>query len=732
MDLIHARDYPQPRVPNETAYRVLIVDDDLAQAEMVREFLHISGFKGVERAANMREFWEKMGIEADETKEMPASAKIAPRSDGVYPAEKDHPYDIILLDYRLPDGNGLQLLEQLTRRKLQIPVIMITGQGNEQIAAQAIQHGASDYLLKSGDYLITLPALIQKSIQAQRLKSSIQKSLEQIRYQALLLKNVGDAIVVWDLAGRITYWNPAATSLFGVGPDERIGQPAAQVYLPCFNPPITLPDDSGRATERIMGRTESSTHVVRKFIGCTGSTSGANFTQAAIKNIAAKTIWVSSRLTALRDERKNNRLIGYMDVTHDISHSVEAEQALRESEARYRAIVEDYQTELICRFKPNGTLTFVNQVYCRYFGLEREQLLGMNFLYFVPESERAKLIQHLVSFGPNKTVATLDHQVALPNQGLRWIQRTDRAIFDTRGRIFEFQSVGRDITANKMMEVQVRAAQAHLIQAARMATIGEVASGVAHQIYNPLTTIIADAQILLRALPVDQPGRDSAEAIEQAGWRLQQVVQRLMEFSRPAEEGGEAHFEPVSVAATIRTAVSLVAANLETAGFRVELSLDDQLPAIQGNRGQLEALWVNLLLLARDAGEPGSSHHIHITTRGGSGTLDKHTSIVEICDDGAPIPADQLPGIFEPNFVAAPSGRGSGMEFSICREIVRQHGGQIVAESFSGIPDGETTQPQATRPKTVFRITFSGRLDDGIEVGSTNLDDTRPSGVWTE
>lgn len=680
---------------NETAYRVLIVDDDLAQAEMVKEFLHISGFKEIERAANIRDFWEKSGFS----------------------------YDIILLDYRLPDGTGLNLLEQLARRKYQIPVIMITGQGNERIAAQAILHGASDYLLKSGDYLISLPALIHKSIQAHRLKLSSQKSLDQLRYQALLIKNVRDAIVVWDLAGRITYWNPAATALFGVGPEERIGQPVAQVYLSSFNPPISLPGvgsanpGTGHNTNRIIDRNqgvgetnpaEFSAHIVRKFIGGAGLVGETGFARAG------KTIWVSSRLTALRDERQHNRLIGYMDVTHDITRSVDAEQALRESEARYRAIVEDYQTELICRFKPNGTLTFVNQVYCRYFALEREQLLGMNFLYFIPESERAKLIQHLVSFGPDKNVAALDHQVALPGQGLRWMQRTDRAIFDTRGRIFEFQSVGRDITARKMMEVQVRAAQTHLIQAARMATIGEVASGVAHQIYNPLTTILADAQILLRNLPADQPGRDSAEAIEQAGWRLQQVIQRLMEFSRPDDKA----FEPVSVAATIQTAVSLVTANLEAAGFRLELSLDDQLPAIQGNRGQLEALWVNLLLLARDAGEQGRSHHIWVVTRGGPDT------IVEICDDGAPIPADQLPGIFEPNFVEAKSGRGSGIEFSICREIVRQHGGQIIAESFPDAPN-HSALLQDARPKTVFRITLPGKLDGGV--GATGV--TKPSGV---
>jgi PAS domain S-box-containing protein len=518
---------------------------------------------------------------------------------------------------------------------------------------QAILHGAADYLLKSGDYIITLPALIHKTVQANQLKLSIQRTQEQIRYQATLLNNVRDAIVVWDLTGRITYWNPSAEALFDCPAEERLGQPVASVYLSIFNPPVALPKEGDTA----------GTHVVR---------------QLQVQD--GKTIWVSSRVTTLRDDTLPERPLGYMDVSHDITRSIEAERALRESEARYRAIVEDYQTELICRFKPNGMLTFANAVYCSYFGKTREELLGMNFLYFIPENERPKLIQHLSAFGPVKPVGTLEHQINLPGQGLRWLQRTDRAIFDDRGRIFEFQSVGRDITDRKRLEAQIQAAQAQLVHAARMATIGEIASGVAHQIYNPLTTIIADAQILLRQLPAKQPGRESAEAIEQAGWRLQSVVQRLMEFSRPATES----LSSLSVNETIQSALSLVHASIESIGGQLEAQLGEDLPPIRGNAQQLENLWVNLLLLARDAVAVQMSDAKIPAIRVISGAETPAEIIVEIRDNGRPIPAEHLDTIFEPNFIGPTSGRGTGMELSICREIVRQHSGQIRAKSTDG------------------------------------------------
>ncbi|MBN1147216.1 MAG: PAS domain S-box protein, partial [Anaerolineales bacterium] len=603
-------------------YRILIVDDDDAQAEMMGEFLRISGFSEIDRAADIHSLWQRL---------------------------QDNAYEIMLLDYKLPDGTGLDVLDQMGERNHEIPVVMITGQGDERIAAQAIQRGASDYLLKSTDYLLTLPALIRKTVRAHDLKLSVKRSLEQIRYQAMLLDNVRDAIVVWDMSGRITYWNPAAAALFGWSAEERLGRLVSQIYLQTFTPAITLPRQGNGGNQ----------HVLRKCL-----------------NRQGQSVWVSSRLSALSDKEQGGRLLGYMDVSHDITRRVEMEQALRESEARYRAIVEDYQTELICRYKPNGALTFANEVFCRYFGKQRSELLGMNFLYFIPENERSRIVQHLLSFSPNKTVGSLEHQVNLPGRGLHWLQRTDRAILDESGHIFEFQSVARDITEQKMMESQIKAAQAHLVQAARMATIGEMASGVAHQIYNPLTTIIADAQILLRKLPPNQPGRDSAEAIEQAGWRLQQAIQRLMEFSRPTSEA----LTPAPANQAIQSAISLVSAHLEAIGCRLEVNLAEGLPLVRGNQRQLENLWVNLLLLARDASADGRGDTIRVTSQPGPPSA----VVFEICDNGQPIPRDQLATIFEPNFVGPTSGRGTGMELSICREIVRQHGGQITADSAPG------------------------------------------------
>ena len=133
----------------------------------------------------------------------------------------------------------------------------------------------------------------------------------------------------------------------------------------------------------------------------------------------------------------------------------ELEKTLGESLRRYRAIVED-QTELICRFSPDFTLTFVNDAYCRFFNKKREDLLGSSFMPLIPPEDRKKVREHFDSLGPENPVATHEHQVIAPNGEIRWQQWTNRAIFDDEDRIIELQSVGRDNTDSKRAEVELQ------------------------------------------------------------------------------------------------------------------------------------------------------------------------------------------------------------------------------------------------------------------------------------
>jgi PAS domain S-box-containing protein len=142
-------------------------------------------------------------------------------------------------------------------------------------------------------------------------------------------------------------------------------------------------------------------------------------------------------------------------VLQTVTEYQQTQIALHQSEARYRAIVED-QTELICRFRPDGTLTFVNEAYCRYFGRSQESLIGQSFMPLIPEADQALVAKQMKQLSFEQPTVTYEHRVILPDGETRWQQWTDRAIFNSRLEFVEFQAVGRDITALKKTEAALK------------------------------------------------------------------------------------------------------------------------------------------------------------------------------------------------------------------------------------------------------------------------------------
>lgn len=149
----------------------------------------------------------------------------------------------------------------------------------------------------------------------------------------------------------------------------------------------------------------------------------------------------------------------------DVTAEYRTDRALLESESRYHAVVE-HQLELISRFLPDTTLTFVNQSYCDYFGKTREQLLGRKFLELVPENEWPVILENLAAFTADRNIFTYEHAVRLPDGSTGWQSWTDRAFFDEKGKPLEFQSVGRDITHLKKTQEALRESQTRFNQLA--------------------------------------------------------------------------------------------------------------------------------------------------------------------------------------------------------------------------------------------------------------------------
>jgi len=124
---------------------------------------------------------------------------------------------------------------------------------------------------------------------------------------------------------------------------------------------------------------------------------------------------------------------------------VRSEQALRVSNERYRNVVED-QTEFICRFTPEGRLSFVNDAYCRHFGLDKATCIGTQHTVDIPPDDLLRMKEHLAALSPGNPTAIIEHRIIMPSGDIRWHRWSDRAIFDKNGAVVEYQSVGRDVT----------------------------------------------------------------------------------------------------------------------------------------------------------------------------------------------------------------------------------------------------------------------------------------------
>ncbi len=218
-----------------------------------------------------------------------------------------------------------------------------------------------------------------------------------------------------------------------------------------------------------------------------------------------------------------------------------------------------------------------------------------------------------------------------------------------------------------------RGLEANLIQSEKLAAIGQLAAGVAHEINNPLAAVIANAQILKRELRDYNPETvETLQLIETAGLRASQVVSNLLGIAR---RESEYEFETFSLNDNIQSAVSLVRHEVINRSIELALDLNKSMPEIIASRTHLQGVWINLLVNAMDAIDHPDGK-ITIATR----YLDKQF-IVTFQDNGRGIPKENLTRIFEPFYTTKVAGRGTGLGLSLCLRVIKEHGGDLVVDS---------------------------------------------------
>jgi PAS domain S-box-containing protein len=352
----------------------------------------------------------------------------------------------------------------------------------------------------------------------------------------------------------------------------------------------------------------------------------------------------------------------------DITERKKAGEALRQSEERYRAILEKME-DSYSEVDLSGNITFINGAACRHLGYSREELMGMSYKSFTAEDYIKPIFQ----------IFNAIYRTGVPNKGFRWrIIRKDAShwfidasaspLRNDKGEIIGFSAVGRDITERMKMEEQ-------LIITDRLASIGQLAAGIAHELNNPLTSVIGFSDLLLeRDLPADV--KEDLETVNREAKRAVNVIKGLLTFAR--QQRTEKSL--VDINNIIQGVLQIRSYEQRVSNIEADARFAPALPQVMGNGVQLQQVFINIIVNAEQA----------MVEAHGRGKLTIVTEQVgdmvraSITDDGPGISPDNMKKLFTPFFTTREVGKGTGLGLSICHGIVTEHGGKLCAESKPG------------------------------------------------
>ncbi|SMF60618.1 PAS domain S-box-containing protein [Tistlia consotensis] len=368
----------------------------------------------------------------------------------------------------------------------------------------------------------------------------------------------------------------------------------------------------------------------------------------------------------------------------DITERRRAEALLQASEARYRAVVEN-QREFIVRMTPDRTCTFVNEAMCRFLQRRREELIGQREFEPIDPLDRTAVERELARITPDSPTLTLAYRVDKADGELGWVEWTYRAILDESRQVAEIQGVGRDIS-------ELRAAQEQALHLAKLASLGQVVAGLAHEIAQPLNALSMASENALMAHDTEGDEaidymREKLETVRLQGERMAKIVDHLRRFNRADLTG----LEEVELALVVRSALML--SKNQIALDKIELL--DEVPGssrrIRGRPFEIEQVILNFITNARDAiienspppapdrTGPRGRIRVELIDRPGRSNLR-----IRISDTGGGIPEAHLSRIFDPFFTTKELGKGMGLGLSICYRAIAGMGGHINVWNIEG------------------------------------------------
>jgi len=486
-----------------------------------------------------------------------------------------------------------------------------------------------------------------------------EKSIMDEQYYRYLISGISDyAIYMIDPGGHVSSWNAGAKRFKGYVAQEILGEHFSRFYTP-EDRAANLPEKAlRRALEE--GKYESEGWRMRK--------DGSRF-------------WAHVVIDPIYNDA--GTLLGFAKVTRDVTERKRAEDALRESEQRFRLLVQGVIDYALFMVSPEGVVTNWNPGAERIKGYTQQEIVGQHFSRFYTDEDRAAGL-------PQRALGTAAAAGRFEAEGWRvrkdgshfWAHVVIDAIRADDGQLVGFAKITRDLTEKKKADEALAAAQAALYQAQKMESIGQLTGGIAHDFNNLLSVLSSGLEVL------SMQGGESAsrivDSMRRAVDRGARLTQQLLAFARQQPLQAETRslnriisgFEPV-----------LRRAGNPSIEFAIELDRKASSALIDSAR--FESALLNLVVNARDAMPDGG--RLVIATANVSlgerrpGTLAPGEYVrVTVTDNGSGMPPEVVARAFEPFFTTKEVGKGTGLGLSQVYGFIKQSGGEVVIESRPG------------------------------------------------
>ncbi len=501
----------------------------------------------------------------------------------------------------------------------------------------------------------------EKRRRAEEALKNEHKRLEQI------IDFLPDPTLVIDKRGIVTAWNRAIEKMTGVKAKEMIGRGDYEYGVPFYGERRPLLIDLA-----LSGDNEFLKEHYDELGRQNGILSGEVFVPKTYGGEGAY-LWA----TASTLYNGDGSVIGAIESIHDITRRKALESALRESEEKYRTLVENANS-IILRMDTIGTITFFNDYASQFLGFSREEIIGRNVIgTIVPPTDSAgkDLSKMILDIAVRREFYRNNENENMCKNGARvWVAWTNTPVLDDQGRCVEILCIGNDITERRRM-------QDELLRAQKLESLGLLAGGIAHDFNNILTGIVGNISVAKLQLDPSHEISKRLELCEKAAMQATELTRQLLTFAR----GGEPVKRLIIPTSLIRETVSFA---LRGSNIISDIHIQDDLWSMEVDESQLSQVLNNLLLNAIQAMPAGGEVVVRavnesVPHENGHQLAQGDYIRISVEDRGCGIPQQDLVKIFDPYFTTKP--KGSGLGLASVYSIVKRHGGGVKVKSIRGI-----------------------------------------------